>query len=278
MVNAVNPSDVSMTIGEFGRRARLSARALRLYDAQGLLAPAAVDPHSGYRRYTVDQLGRAQRISLLRAAGVPLAEIAELLDLDGPEASAALSRWWRRAEAQHRAQHALVAYLQTAFTGGSGRVYDVHTREVPEQKVLTISKRLTVEELDTFMEQGLVALSDHLKVSGASPTGPHLVIFHNPVNADSDGPVEVCLPFTGTVEPTGALVVRIEPEHTEAYTTVPRKEFDYPEILQAYDAVEQWMRTQEVRMTAPCREIHFANWRTAAPDDPVADIAFPITR
>jgi DNA-binding transcriptional MerR regulator len=35
-----------MSIGEFARLSRLSAKALRLYDELGLLPPAQVDPDS----------------------------------------------------------------------------------------------------------------------------------------------------------------------------------------------------------------------------------------
>ncbi|MEV8633082.1 MerR family DNA-binding transcriptional regulator [Streptosporangium sp. NPDC051023] len=40
-----------LTIGAFARAARLSPKALRLYDELGLLLPAAVDGDSGYRFY-----------------------------------------------------------------------------------------------------------------------------------------------------------------------------------------------------------------------------------
>jgi len=46
-----------MSIGEFARRSRLS-KALRLYDALGLLPPARVDEDSGYRFYEPRRLGR----------------------------------------------------------------------------------------------------------------------------------------------------------------------------------------------------------------------------
>ena len=36
--------DPHLTIGEFARRSLLSPKALRLYDRQGLLVPAEVDP------------------------------------------------------------------------------------------------------------------------------------------------------------------------------------------------------------------------------------------
>ncbi len=43
---AVDEGDL-LTIGVFAARARLSAKALRLYDRLGLLAPAHVDEVSG---------------------------------------------------------------------------------------------------------------------------------------------------------------------------------------------------------------------------------------
>jgi serine/threonine protein phosphatase PrpC len=68
-----------MAIGEFSDRSGLSAKRLRTYAAEGLLAPAAVDPGSGYRYYSPGQLASAQVIDALRQAGVPLAEIRSFL-------------------------------------------------------------------------------------------------------------------------------------------------------------------------------------------------------
>ena len=65
-----------MTIGEFAARARLSPKALRLYDRLGLLPPARVDDDSGYRLYTEDQVESAQLVGLLRRLDMPLALIA----------------------------------------------------------------------------------------------------------------------------------------------------------------------------------------------------------
>lgn len=42
------------TIGDFARLGRVSVRMLRHYDSIGLLRPAAVDPHTGYRSYRAE--------------------------------------------------------------------------------------------------------------------------------------------------------------------------------------------------------------------------------
>ena len=67
-------------IGTVARLAGVSLRTLRYYDEIGLLRPVWVDPNSGYRWYTPEQLGRLHRIMALRDLGVRLIEIAVLLD------------------------------------------------------------------------------------------------------------------------------------------------------------------------------------------------------
>jgi DNA-binding transcriptional MerR regulator len=79
-----------VSIGEFSRLSRLSPKALRLYDELGLLVPAHVDAHTGYRWYAVTQLDQARLVASLRRAGVPLARIRQILALD--RASAAEER------------------------------------------------------------------------------------------------------------------------------------------------------------------------------------------
>jgi PPM family protein phosphatase len=90
-----------MAIGEFSDRSGLSAKRLRTYAAEGLLAPAAVDPGSGYRYYSPGQLADAQVIDALRKAGVPLAEIRSFMRQPSREH---LDAWERQlqTDAVHR--------------------------------------------------------------------------------------------------------------------------------------------------------------------------------
>lgn len=64
-----------LSIGEFARLTRLSVRTLRRYHEAGLLAPASVDPASGYRYYAGDQIPVAHVIHRLRELDVPLADV-----------------------------------------------------------------------------------------------------------------------------------------------------------------------------------------------------------
>ena len=55
------------TIGEFATIGRVSVRMLRHDDALGLLVPARVDAHNGYRHYAADQLRTLNRLRRHRA-------------------------------------------------------------------------------------------------------------------------------------------------------------------------------------------------------------------
>ncbi|WP_433315452.1 MerR family transcriptional regulator [Micromonospora chersina] len=100
-----------LTIGAFARAARLTPKALRLYDELGLLPPAAVDPHSGYRYYAPAQLDRARLIAALRRAGMPLAEIRAVCGLPPDAAAEAVDAWWRQVSADTVARGRAVALL-----------------------------------------------------------------------------------------------------------------------------------------------------------------------
>ncbi|WFE41687.1 MerR family transcriptional regulator [Micromonospora sp. WMMD998] len=67
------------SIGELARASGLTVSALRFYDRCGVLPPARVDPVTGYRWYTGDQVAPARLVAGLRRVGMPLAGIAEAL-------------------------------------------------------------------------------------------------------------------------------------------------------------------------------------------------------
>ncbi len=49
-----------LTIGDFSQITHLSVKTLRHYHEAGLLEPADVDPQSGYRYYSTDQVPTAR--------------------------------------------------------------------------------------------------------------------------------------------------------------------------------------------------------------------------
>jgi len=68
--------------GEFSQISRVSKRLLHYYDEIGLLKPAHIDPHTGYRYYSASQLPRLNRILALKDLGLALDHIARMMQAE----------------------------------------------------------------------------------------------------------------------------------------------------------------------------------------------------
>ncbi|WP_069743652.1 MerR family transcriptional regulator [Streptomyces sp. EN23] len=100
-----------VTIGEFARLSRLSAKALRRYDELGLLRPALVDPVNGYRYYDPAQVEGARLVAWLRRIGLPLNRIGRVVALDAGAAAVEIRAYWARVETETAARRDLAMYL-----------------------------------------------------------------------------------------------------------------------------------------------------------------------
>jgi serine/threonine protein phosphatase PrpC/DNA-binding transcriptional MerR regulator len=116
-----------LTIGEFARAARLSPKALRLYDSLGLLRPARVDEWSGYRYYAPDQLDQARLVAWLRRLGMPLARIKEISGSPSDEVAAEVAAFLRGAEDDLAERKRLAQFLISYFTEGTTAMSDSAT-------------------------------------------------------------------------------------------------------------------------------------------------------
>ena len=108
-----------LTIGEFSRAARLSPKALRLYDELGLLRPHAVDQWSGYRYYAPPQLERARLVAWLRRLGMPLAEIGAVADAPPAAAAALVAEFLKVSEAVFAERQQLAQFLIGYLSAGA---------------------------------------------------------------------------------------------------------------------------------------------------------------
>jgi effector-binding domain-containing protein len=96
------------------------------------------------------------------------------------------------------------------------------------------------------------------------------------VTPESEATVEVCVPFTGLVDPAGPIAIRVEAAQTEAYCTITKDECSYPRIMLAYDLVVDWVRRTGVRTAGAPREVYHPGFPTAAGSELAVDIAQPI--
>ena len=154
-------------------------------------------------------------------------------------------------------------------------MFRVDTRDVPQQQVAALTRSLTVGDLPAFIEDGFGRLDAAVREADAHRDGSFFVVYHGEVNDDSDGPVELCLPFRGELATAGEIIVRSEPPHREAFTTITRAQVEFPGILDAYAAVEGWIDGEGREMAGSPREVYFVDG-DVPPDEQFCDVAFPI--
>ena len=70
----------SLTVGQAARRSGLTSKAIRLYEAKGLLSEAP-RTESGYRTYTHDDVEILRFIRQAKVLGLTLQEIKDIIDL-----------------------------------------------------------------------------------------------------------------------------------------------------------------------------------------------------
>ncbi|MBZ9712338.1 MerR family transcriptional regulator [Deinococcus multiflagellatus] len=265
-----------MTIGAFAGASRLSPKALRLYDELGLLRPAQVDPQSGYRRYTPAQLADARLIGRLRQADMPLPAIGALLALPAGERPAALRLHLAALDAEHRQRRDLTRHLIQHLEGETPMSLPTpQTRTVPAQNVATLTRQVYVDGLSAAISQGMTTLLQTLRDQGAQPAAAPFVIYHGEVNADSDGPIEICVPYSGALHPAGEVGLRVEPAHAEAFVTLTKDQFEFPAILAAYDVTCAAAQAQGTCGDLSPREVYPHDWDAAGAGDPAGEVAWP---
>jgi DNA-binding transcriptional MerR regulator len=269
-----------MTIGAFADRTRLSPKALRLYDQLGLLPPAQVDPATGYRYYSEDQLESARLVGLLRRLDMPLPVITDILGRPSNMAAEAVGDYWASIESLTAERRALVSYIQASLTGADMPDYEIQVRNIPERKLLTISRHLHSNETDDFFDDAFARLR------AAAPglegiAGAPFLVFYGETSEDSDGPLELCRPVAhepdaGSAGETSDIQLRVEPAHEELFIRLPAKDMGWPAMLPAVNALETWVTEKSRRPSGALRQVLIADQRTAGPATPVCDLTIPL--
>ena len=109
-----------LKVGELARRTGLTVRALHHYDSIGLLRPSGRS-ESGYRLYSRDDVARLHGIQTLRRMGLPLADVAQLLDGGAVTLPAILARQIGTLDqeiAQGMALRERLSVMQMILVGG----------------------------------------------------------------------------------------------------------------------------------------------------------------
>lgn len=256
-----------LSIGNFAGAARLSLKALRLYDQLDILKPSYVDPHSGYRYYQVSQLRQARLVRMMRQMEMPLATIGKILTAAPAEAEQYIDEYRQTREQQIEQMKKmipnLITYLRQEVTLMS---FEVNIKTIPAQPILSMTHRIKVENISPQIRESLQQLYQLAEAQSIPVTGAPFGIYHGPINHDDDGPIEVCLPVqylpdstatptTPTTSTTADATSRELPGGKGATVMLKDDQCQFPALLAGYDALIDWIRQNHYEPTQPPREI-----------------------
>jgi DNA-binding transcriptional MerR regulator len=248
-------------IGTVARLAQVSVRTLRHYDDLGLLTPAHVDPSTGYRYYTPDQVRCLHRILVLRDLGVPLPEIGQLLDDDVTVEQ--LRGILRLRQAEARAQVAALTRQLTRveirlaqLEEGPMADYDVIVKRLEPLRVLVMTESLGgVDEIGDACDRMYPVLHAALARHRVRFDGLSLALYEDVDSEDRPLRLTTALQVPSGVTIEEGELATIDLDAVErAATTVVHGAPD--KFADAYRALHEWIEGTGERATPFERELY----------------------
>lgn len=262
-----------LTIGEFATLSRLSVRTLRRYHAAKLLEPDTVDPYTGYRYYTPEQIPTAQVIYQLRQLDVPLAEVESILTTADPQQRAeVLAGHLRRLEDElDRTRSAVVSLRRLLRPDPDGM--DVDLRSVPARTVAAIKGHVRLDKSLDWYDSAMAELD--AAFPPAERTGPPGGHYSNELFTHGTGELAVYRPVRAP-RPSGRIEVIELPPAELAVTVHPGPHDD---INVTYGRLGAWVVTHALAVDGPIHEVYVVGPRDT-PDPPSwrTEIGWPVFR
>jgi DNA-binding transcriptional MerR regulator len=183
-----------VSIGDFSRMTFLSVKALRHYHEVGLLPPADIDPHTGYRRYQLQQVPMAQVIRRLRELGMSIDEVRTVLEAPGVRArNAAISAHLRRMEGELEQTRATVKSLRLLLDEAAPAPVGISYRTEEPAVALAIRAEIAHDNMFAWLDDAFAEL--HPAVTQRA--GPDGALFSGELMEDEFGEIVALVPGAG---------------------------------------------------------------------------------
>ena len=252
-----------LTIGDFSRATHLTVKTLRHYHDVGLLAPADVDPATGYRRYTAAQIPAAQVIRRFRELGMPLEEIRTVMDAPdvGTRNRHIAAHLERLEDELGRTQRAVASLRALLAPSDRDTVPEISLRELPETPVAAITETVEMVDGAAWMQGALGELYATVAGQGLAQTGPAGGLFTEAVFTDHRGECTVFVPCDGAVRAIG----RVRPAVVPAAELAVIEHAGPPiESDRAYGALAGYVSRHALAVQGPIREYYLVGQRDTA--------------
>ena len=271
-------------IGEFSKIARISTRQLRHYDEIGLFKPLHIDPQTGYRYYSAEQLPQLNRILALKDLGLTLDQIARLIteNISAEEIHGMLTL--KKAQIEQALQDELVR-----VRGIEERIYQIETEGVLSDDDVVLKrapaqKYLSVREVVPTIRNGFALMYEihrllpHQTERGI--LGQFALTFHSEGFETEQVDVEMGYLLDGNfldnipLSDGRRLTIRTLPP-IEKMATLARVGI-FNDHIGHYGAVGMWIERQGYEVAGVGREVFIEPFIPGHEDTAVVEIQIPV--
>lgn len=245
-----------VAIGEFSRLTHLSVKTLHHYHDVGLLEPASIDRHSGYRRYAIEQVSQAHLIRRLRDLEMPVPQVREVLSApDEATRDAAIRAHLGRMEDELRRTQSVVASLRTLLSPTTPLA--VEYRTILPQPVFAVTDVVAWRDIVEWCDDAFGRVYDAIKAAGARPASASGGCYSQAFFSEDDGgEVTVFVPVPPGVRslpPTTGVGSQELPGGRFAVTTHTGTFDDFD---RTYGALGSHVAEHDVALPDPIREFY----------------------
>lgn len=265
-------------IGEFSKLTQITIRMLRYYDEVGLLKPAEIDPWTGYRMYSVEQIPILNKIIYLRDSGFNVSEIAVALNIkDDNSLVEQLDLKYLEVEKTIQAEQKKLKKIELAkneiLNKKSEMHYNISIKSIPSCQVLSLRRTIPDYYAEGKLWQELSNFAAEHQIQISSST---FSIYHDTVYKEADVDVELCAPVKKRGKSIGDFIFRnTEPIPMMACTMVYGA---FSNIAGAYIDFAEWLqKNSQYKMSGQNRQIvHRGPWNENSPEKYLIELQIPL--
>ena len=271
-----------LSIGEFSNICKVSTKTLRYYAEIGLLEPSEVNPENGYRYYSIEQLEKMLFINRLKAYSFSLDEIKVIMQLEGEEGDNLYLTFIHKKKEIEKQVHnfnQILTQLENDILaikqGKSIMSYmddiDVQLVEVPMMYLLSIRKKVQVDDYPREYASCFGKLFKNIAVGRLTMAGPPMALFHSaeftPDGLDTEFAIPVKEYATGTRDFNPGLCVK----------TVVRGA--YSELSSVYAKQREWAEKEGFKCNNALYETYVTDpSQIADEEENITEVYYPVKK
>lgn len=266
-------------IGDFSKLNKVSIKTLRYYDKLGLLVPVHIDPSTGYRYYSVEQINRLNRILAFKEIGLSLNEITMALDNNRTLNMINFLKTKKQTindliEVEKAKVFRIETFIKILTEEEYSMENQVVLKETPILKVASLR-----DIVASYGSQGSLwgELLGYLKSNNIKFSAPLIAIYHDSEYKDQDVDIEVVATISEYGNETNRIKFKELPATEEMACLI--HEGSNEKLVSSYNLISKWIAENQLEIVGPGRECHLKGpWNEPNQNNWITEIQLPVKK